>query len=105
MDTEDPFNGNGDENDDIACIYCNDMFSRSRSKEIWLKCNGCDQWCHAECAGVDKKNKKMYLRNMYLGHNLSCTYAISSTVLRVRWHMKTLFDCYFTLSYCYYIQF
>ena len=55
--TKDPFSASDEENEDVACIYCNDIFSRSRSREIWLRCYGCNQWCHAECAGVNKKTK------------------------------------------------
>ncbi|KAB0801102.1 hypothetical protein PPYR_05456 [Photinus pyralis] len=53
---EDPFAGEDAEND-VSCIYCNDLYSRSRSNELWVQCQECRQWCHAECAGAEKKFK------------------------------------------------
>lgn len=46
-----------DDEDDAACIFCNELFSTSRFKETWIKCQLCAKWSHAECAGVDKKQK------------------------------------------------
>lgn len=53
---EDPFSAVDDE-EDCACLYCNDVFSRSKSREEWLRCQLCLQWCHSECAGVSKSSK------------------------------------------------
>lgn len=53
---EDPYCVSDDE-DDCPCLYCNDLFSRSKSKEAWLQCQVCEKWAHAECAGVQKKTK------------------------------------------------
>lgn len=44
--------------DDCACLYCNDLYSRSKSYEGWLKCQLCGMWCHSECAGVPKRAKQ-----------------------------------------------
>lgn len=47
-----------DDEDDVGCLYCNDLYSRSKSKEAWISCQKCRSWCHCECAGVDKRVKK-----------------------------------------------
>ncbi|KAG5887247.1 hypothetical protein JTB14_034997 [Gonioctena quinquepunctata] len=46
-----------DDEEDAACIFCNDLYSRSKSRETWIRCRICTKWAHAECAGVDKKIK------------------------------------------------
>ncbi|XP_072389671.1 uncharacterized protein [Diabrotica undecimpunctata] len=57
-DEEEPFSINDDEQEDCACIYCNDTFSRSKSNEGWLRCQICQNWSHSECAGLPKKAKQ-----------------------------------------------
>lgn len=54
---EDPFTMNNDDDSDAACIYCNELFTRGRAGELWISCQLCSQWCHVECAGVEKKTK------------------------------------------------
>lgn len=56
---EDPFCVS-DTEDDCACLYCNDLFSRSRSKEKWFQCQLCQKWTHADCAGLSAR-AKMYI--------------------------------------------
>lgn len=46
-----------DDDDDVPCLYCNDLFSHSKPKETWLKCIKCGKWAHSECAGVSKRSK------------------------------------------------
>lgn len=46
------------EEDDAACLYCNDLYSFSRLNEDWIRCQKCNQWCHSECAGVNKRVKQ-----------------------------------------------
>ncbi|KAG5885750.1 hypothetical protein JTB14_033863 [Gonioctena quinquepunctata] len=46
-----------DDEEDAACNFCNDLYSRSKSRETWIRCRICTKWAHAECAGVDKKIK------------------------------------------------
>lgn len=46
-----------DDEVDCACIYCNDLYSRSKPGECWLKCTKCALWAHASCADVPKKTK------------------------------------------------
>ncbi|KAJ0179839.1 hypothetical protein K1T71_004430 [Dendrolimus kikuchii] len=50
-------NSANNDDEDCACIYCNDLYSRSKPKEIWLKCMTCGKWAHASCADVPKKTK------------------------------------------------
>ncbi|XP_069357537.1 uncharacterized protein [Maniola hyperantus] len=50
--------------EDCPCIYCNDLFSRSKPKEVWLQCLNCKKWAHASCADVPKKTKT-YLRTLH----------------------------------------
>ncbi|CAH2087003.1 unnamed protein product [Euphydryas editha] len=47
-----------DEEDDCACIYCNDLYSRSKPGEGWLMCRRCNRWVHAACADLPKRTKK-----------------------------------------------
>ncbi|KAK9872145.1 hypothetical protein WA026_016199 [Henosepilachna vigintioctopunctata] len=37
----------GDDDEDCPCICCNDLYSRSKPKEVWLKCLSCKRWAHA----------------------------------------------------------
>ncbi|KAG5881536.1 hypothetical protein JTB14_017939 [Gonioctena quinquepunctata] len=46
-----------DDEEDAACIFCNDLYSRSKSRGTWIRCRICTKWAHAKCAGVDKKIK------------------------------------------------
>ncbi|KAI4455717.1 hypothetical protein MML48_9g00017989 [Holotrichia oblita] len=55
---KDPFS-DADADDDAACIYCNSLFSASRSREKWIRCQQCLKWCHSTCAGVNY-NIKMF---------------------------------------------
>lgn len=52
-----PNNAQEDE-EDCACIYCNDLFSRSKPGEDWLRCLICLHWAHASCADVPKRTKR-----------------------------------------------
>jgi hypothetical protein len=40
---------------DVNCLYCNELYSMSRSREVWFKCEKCHKWAHAECAGLNKR--------------------------------------------------
>ncbi|PSN42643.1 hypothetical protein C0J52_08690 [Blattella germanica] len=50
------FEADEDDND-ASCIYCNDLYSRSKAGEVWLKCMKCSLWAHNECAGLSKRAK------------------------------------------------
>lgn len=56
-DEPEPFVNDDEDDSDVPCIYCNDLFSHSRSREKWIRCQQCKQWAHAECAGVSMKIK------------------------------------------------
>lgn len=56
-DDGDSFELETDEDDDAACIFCNELFSLSKNNELWLRCQKCKKWAHAECAGLSKKTK------------------------------------------------
>lgn len=47
-----------DDEEDCACIYCNDLYSRSKPGEDWLRCLKCSHWAHASCADVSKRTKR-----------------------------------------------
>ena len=38
---------NNDE-DTAACIYCNELYSHSKAKDLWLQCMSCKLWAHLE---------------------------------------------------------
>ncbi|XP_060801031.1 uncharacterized protein LOC132901895 [Amyelois transitella] len=55
---DDPYaHKDAEEEEDPACIYCNEMFSQSRPKEHWVKCQLCSNWCHTLCAGIPARKK------------------------------------------------
>lgn len=47
-----------DDDNDVACLYCNDLYKNSRSKEKWISCMTCKNWAHCDCADVSHKVKK-----------------------------------------------
>lgn len=49
--------GDNLDEEDSPCIYCNELYSWSVSKELWFQCHICKKWAHAECAGVDRTAK------------------------------------------------
>lgn len=38
---------------DVACLFCDDLFSNSASNESWIMCVSCKQWAHEECTGKE----------------------------------------------------
>ncbi|XP_049888124.1 uncharacterized protein LOC126382356 [Pectinophora gossypiella] len=56
-DTVDIADENEDD-EDCPCIYCNDLYSRSKPGESWLRCMSCYRWAHASCADVSRKTKR-----------------------------------------------
>lgn len=42
---------------DAACIFCNELYSKSKPGEFWLRCQMCSNWSHCECAGVNRNTK------------------------------------------------
>jgi len=55
---DDPYTNSDGDDSDAACIYCNELFSQSKPKEHWVKCQSCSSWCHTLCAGVSARKKK-----------------------------------------------
>lgn len=47
-----------DDEDDAACLYCNELYSCSRSREKWMRCQSCHKWAHNECAGLSDRAKR-----------------------------------------------
>ena len=43
-------------NDDPNCLYCNEKYSASRAREMWVMCDECNRWAHMECAGMNKND-------------------------------------------------
>ncbi|XP_049816559.1 uncharacterized protein LOC126263509 [Schistocerca nitens] len=41
------------EDHNTACIYCNELFSNSKSEEGWVKCYKCSEWAHEQCTGIN----------------------------------------------------
>ena len=51
------------ETEDCECIVCSDLFSRSRGREVWVKCAAlCGAWAHKLCTNEE---------NVYVCHE--CT--------------------------------
>lgn len=44
------------EDDDTPCLYCNDLYSNSTSREGWIRCRLCFKWAHNACAGIDSED-------------------------------------------------
>jgi len=42
---------------DASCIYCCEMWSRSKSRDSWIRCIACLKWAHCACAGVKRTAK------------------------------------------------
>ncbi|KAL1448578.1 hypothetical protein WDU94_012303 [Cyamophila willieti] len=38
------------------CLYCNEMYSKSKAREGWIRCSECHKWAHDECAGVEDED-------------------------------------------------
>ena len=50
--------GKGDKSaaEDPNCMYCDEAFSTSRPKEVWVMCDICAKWAHMECSGINKND-------------------------------------------------
>ncbi|CAI6371189.1 unnamed protein product [Macrosiphum euphorbiae] len=38
--------------EEVACLYCNDLYKHSKSNETWIRCNFCKKWAHTACANI-----------------------------------------------------
>lgn len=41
--------------DDVECIFCEEKFSMSRSKEVWVQCVVCEGWAHEACTSGESE--------------------------------------------------
>jgi hypothetical protein len=46
------FESGDDDDDDVSCLYFYDVFSNSKTRQIWSKCAGCSLWAHGECKEI-----------------------------------------------------
>ena len=46
----------GDSDSDVDCLYCGDTYSRSVSREKWIRCSRCKRWAHEECCASISQN-------------------------------------------------
>lgn len=49
--------GQDQDDDDASCLYCNELYSCSRPRENWIRCQTCKSWSHNECAGIAPRCK------------------------------------------------
>ncbi|KAK9679096.1 DDE superfamily endonuclease [Popillia japonica] len=40
--------------EDAQCIFCDENFSMSRSREVWIMCVVCNEWAHEACTSCEK---------------------------------------------------
>lgn len=59
-DSEPDFSQGADDMDesDSACLYCNELYSKSKPGEHWVRCQLCKGWCHTLCAGVAPRTRE-----------------------------------------------
>ncbi|KAB0790630.1 hypothetical protein PPYR_14932 [Photinus pyralis] len=50
----------GEEDGETTCLYCNELFSNSKSEEGWIKCQKCNLWAHEQCAGIEPNDADVY---------------------------------------------
>lgn len=41
------------DNADVQCIFCQENFSMSRPREIWVRCVICNEWAHEACTSAE----------------------------------------------------
>lgn len=41
---------------DVDCLYCQDLYSKSKQSEGWIRCSGCHKWAHEACAGCEEED-------------------------------------------------
>lgn len=39
--------------DNVLCLICSEPYSNSKSKEVWIQCNICEQWAHKLCTNYN----------------------------------------------------
>lgn len=59
MSSEAELDGQSDDGGlDVPCVYCNELYSRSASKERWIRCEVCLNWADNLCAGIKPTTKR-----------------------------------------------
>ncbi|XP_046397042.1 uncharacterized protein LOC124163957 [Ischnura elegans] len=43
---------------DVDCLYCQDLYSKSKQNEGWIRCSGCHKWAHEACAGCEEEDNE-----------------------------------------------
>lgn len=43
-----------EEDDDEACLFCNELYTKSKAKEGWIQCNVCAKWAHEACSNAEE---------------------------------------------------
>ncbi|XP_063243011.1 uncharacterized protein LOC134542569 isoform X1 [Bacillus rossius redtenbacheri] len=42
------------DDEDAVCLFCEQVFSKDCSSELWVQCMICEMWAHNLCAGADR---------------------------------------------------
>lgn len=46
-----------DEESDEACIFCNELYAKSKSLEGWIQCLNCKGWAHEACSNAEEHDQ------------------------------------------------
>ena len=49
-----------EDDDNATCMYCNKLYSNSKSEEGWIKCHKCSDWAHEQCAGIEPDDDEVF---------------------------------------------
>ena len=52
--------------DDPNCPYCDELYSESRPKDMWVRCTTCNIWAHDECEGIRKSDKFLFVNSVLI---------------------------------------
>lgn len=45
-----------EDNPNAACIFCNELYAQSRSKEGWIQCISYHGWAHEACTNAEEED-------------------------------------------------
>ncbi|KAK9879290.1 hypothetical protein WA026_004141 [Henosepilachna vigintioctopunctata] len=80
-----PFLETGYDDEDSPCINCNDLYSRSKPKEVWLKCLRCETWAMHHMQMFRKRRSVLHVNSacnrLYFVTNLVCHFVINTCVI------------------------
>jgi hypothetical protein len=54
----------GSESSEEICIYCQEIFSHSKAREVWVQCSLCGYWAHDACSRVEEEDRDEYSCDM-----------------------------------------